>query len=106
VQVEEFQKGDAAPVTTAAVPAGDAAAAAAAATAPTAPVTSILAPSEPLKAPEDEQYTVHVPEGLRMQVRRWFMYRFTPGTVCITLVTILAALPPPELDPKCILSYS
>lgn len=88
------------------VPAGDAAAAAAAATAPTAPVTSILAPSEPLKAPEDEQYTVHVPEGLRMQARRWFMYRFTPGTVCITLVTDWQHCPRLSWVQKCIPSYS
>lgn len=40
----------------------------AAAAPPAAAPTSILAPQEPLKPPEDEQYTVHVPEGLRMQV--------------------------------------
>jgi hypothetical protein len=73
VQVEEFKQGDAAAAAPAATPA-QAAAAAQAAAKPAAAPTSILAPQEPLKPPEDEQYTVHVPEGLRLQVRSWFRH--------------------------------
>jgi hypothetical protein len=68
LQVEEFKQGDGAAAAPAATPA-QAAAAAQAAAKPAAAPTSILAPQEPLKPPEDEQYTVHVPEGLRLQVQ-------------------------------------
>jgi hypothetical protein len=75
LQVEEFKQGDGAAAAPAATPA-QAAAAAQAAAKPAAAPTSILAPQEPLKPPEDEQYTVHVPEGLRLQVQ---------STPCISL---------------------